>query len=137
MQPPSGPSGAAQAEDALPIDLDHLERQTLGDRELQAELLDLFARQARGILAELDASLGPAKGAAAPLAADLLHTLCGSARAVGSWQVAAAAETMERRLRQSPGELSAPDSRDQLMALSRSVGRACAAIDALRRRNGA
>lgn len=107
------------------IDLDHLGRQTCDDRALQAELLALFAHQARRILGDLAAA--PA-GAAARDRADLLHTLCGSARAVGAWEVALQAETLERQLR-SAGEAAAGPLA-ALPALGAAVARACAAIEA-------
>lgn len=83
----SGAEGVASSFER-PVDLVHLARQTLGDRSLEREILDLFAIQAR--------SLGARLGVAAPEArADLAHTLKGSARAVGAWGVAAAAEACE------------------------------------------
>jgi HPt (histidine-containing phosphotransfer) domain-containing protein len=75
-----------------PIDLVHLARQTMGDRDLEAELLALFDRQAAQIAEKLTAPLGEDS----PLArADLAHKLKGSARAVGAHAVAAAAENYE------------------------------------------
>lgn len=73
-----------------PIDHKHLARYTLGNRALEKEVLDLFREQALPLLAKL---------AAANTAADWrlhAHTLKGSARAVGAWQVGFAAEAAER-----------------------------------------
>jgi chemotaxis protein histidine kinase CheA len=74
-----------------PLDLVHLARQCLGDRELEAELLGLFRVQAPALTAQLS---GPphlsleAKGRIA-------HTLRGSALAVGAGRVASAAWRIE------------------------------------------
>jgi HPt (histidine-containing phosphotransfer) domain-containing protein len=71
-----------------PLDLVHLARQTLGDRALEREVLALFRIQAQSIYRQM---------AEAPSShrADLAHTLKGSARAVGAWQVAERAEACE------------------------------------------
>jgi hypothetical protein len=86
---------AAAPVDALPpasieaaIDLEHLARMTLGERSLEAEVLKLFDRQAAVLLAHM-------REAAPPAVAAFAHTLKGSARGVGAWRVAAAAEAVE------------------------------------------
>jgi HPt (histidine-containing phosphotransfer) domain-containing protein len=71
-----------------PIDLEHLFRMTLGDHSLEREVLQLFDRQA-GMLMERIAGAEPGIVAAAA------HTLKGSARGIGAWQVARAADTVE------------------------------------------
>ena len=81
--------GDIAKERACPIDLVHLSRQTFGERDLEAELLRLFDRQSAQILARLS------EGAQGRWRADLAHTLKGSARAVGAFDVAAAAEAYE------------------------------------------
>ena len=58
---------------------------TLGDRKLEKEVLELFDRQAEQLLARMHAA-EPAG------LARLAHTLVGSARGIGAWRVAAAAE---------------------------------------------
>ena len=71
------------APDDGPIDIAHLARMTLGDVSLEQEVLAMFAAQAArliGALATLPAGAGT-----------LVHTLKGSARAVGAFQVAEAA----------------------------------------------
>lgn len=114
-------------EEPLPIDLVHLSRQTMGDTQLETELLGLFANQAKAIVQAL-ASPATA-GRSNP--ADLLHTLCGSARAIGSWSVAEQAERLERQVRH-PDARGGTDGRpDQLEALGSSVAQACSAIDRL------
>ena len=71
------------------IDQVHLERMTLGDRSLEREVLEIFARQTAMTLQRI-AGAGPARTAAAA------HTLKGSARGIGAWRVAAAAERLEQ-----------------------------------------
>jgi HPt (histidine-containing phosphotransfer) domain-containing protein len=70
------------------IDLDHLSRMTLGERSLEREVLALFDRQAEILLGRIREDAATA-GAAA-------HTLKGSARGIGAWAVAQAAEAVER-----------------------------------------
>jgi HPt (histidine-containing phosphotransfer) domain-containing protein len=89
---------------AQPIDLAHLSEQTAGDRELQIELLDLFADQC---LKQLEAIRRSGPGDAC----DAAHTLKGAARAIGAWSVATAAERVEhalakRRIAEGLGELA-------------------------------
>ncbi len=83
---------AAPPESRPALDRDHLTRQTFGDPDLQAELLGLFVRQARTIVASLAVPGDSGK-------ADRLHTLIGSARAVGFFDLASEAEILERALR--------------------------------------
>src|ERR1700719_2584527 len=71
-----------------PIDLVHLARMTLGDRGLEREVLQLFDRQATVLVSRMRAS---PPGSVTSVA----HTLKGSARGVGAWRVAAAAEAVE------------------------------------------
>jgi HPt (histidine-containing phosphotransfer) domain-containing protein len=79
---------------AQTLDLDHLAAQTAGDKALQREILTLFASQS----AEILAILGDPN--AMPLArADLAHKLKGSARTVGAFALAEAAEATEAGLR--------------------------------------
>ncbi len=62
---------------------------TLGDRSLEREVLEIFARQTM-LMLERIAGAEPARAAAAA------HTLKGSARGIGAWRVAQAAERLER-----------------------------------------
>ena len=71
-----------------PIDLVHLARMTFGDRGLEREVLTLFDRQAGLLMARMEA----AAAAEIPM---LAHTLTGSARGIGAWRVARAAEAVE------------------------------------------
>ncbi|TCU11860.1 Hpt domain-containing protein [Rhizobium sullae] len=73
---------------ARPIDLVHLAKQTMGDKALEVEVLQIFARQARGCLNEI--SSGDAKRIQAAA-----HRLKGAASAVGAFGVSEAAEAIE------------------------------------------
>ena len=121
---------ASRFDDPPAIDLVHLSRQTLGDRQLETELLGLFAKQAKTIVKALAKPAEPGR-AGCDTAADLLHRLCGSARAIGSWGVAAQAEGLERDLRARAGAGFGDAQDGKLVALARSVEQACAAIDDL------
>jgi HPt (histidine-containing phosphotransfer) domain-containing protein len=81
FESPSAPGGGV-------IDRNHLARTTLGDKGLEREVLQLFDRQSELLLARMND---------APVAAvlTLAHTLKGSARGIGAWQVADAAEAVE------------------------------------------
>ncbi len=81
------------------IDLVHLARQTLGDHELEAEILSLFVRQSRNLSGRIGAAPD------ARTRGDLAHTLKGSARAVGAWRIARNAEAIE--VIEDPAELPA------------------------------
>jgi len=70
------------------IDEDHLGRMTLGDRRLERDVLEIFVRQTAIML-------GRITGAEPALAAAAAHTLTGSARGIGAWRVARAAEQLE------------------------------------------
>src|SRR5271167_3847566 len=79
------------APDDGPIDNIHLERMTLGDATLEREVLAMFSAQAVGLIDTLAAL--PANAMA------LAHTLKGSARAIGAFRVADAAECLETAIR--------------------------------------
>ena len=76
------------APDDRPIDLVHLARTTLGDRNLEREVLHLFDRQSILLIARM-------RTAAPSGVATLAHTLKGSALGIGAWRVARAAEALE------------------------------------------
>ncbi len=98
------------------IDLAHLAKQTLGDRALEREVLDLFRTQVRVVLARLVESAG------SQARHELAHTLKGSARAVGAWKVAHEAEGCEQHV--ADGEWA-----KHLHALQQSVAEALGAIE--------
>lgn len=89
--------------DDLPIDFDHLQRFTLGNRCLEREVLTLFRTQARTCIDRLrQAEDDKAWHEAA-------HTLKGSAAGIGAWAVQEAAREAERLTgseRQSGGEVA-------------------------------
>lgn len=80
----SGPCPSA----TRPIDLVHLARQTMGDKALEVEVLQIFARQARSCLAELSEGDVTQRQAVA-------HRLRGAASAVGAHEVASIAGRLE------------------------------------------
>ena len=84
----SGSVESPGADTQRPIDLVHLARMTLGDRSLEREVLQLFVRQASVLLGRMDQAEPDAIAA-------LAHTMKGSARGLGAWRVAAAAEAVE------------------------------------------
>ena len=71
------------------IDDDHLRQMTLGDRGLEREVLEIFIRQAALMLRRIS-------GAKPALAAAAAPTLKGSARGIGAWRVAQAADRLEQ-----------------------------------------
>jgi HPt (histidine-containing phosphotransfer) domain-containing protein len=92
----TGPTASPPVVPAPPVfdikhvfDTEHLARMTLGDENLEREVLEMFIRQA-------DMLLGRMENQPASVVAGLSHTLIGSARGVGAWKVAVAAEALER-----------------------------------------
>jgi HPt (histidine-containing phosphotransfer) domain-containing protein len=104
-----------------PIDFEHLKRMTLGDAGLEREVLAMFSAQSAKLMATLAAM--PADAAA------LAHKLKGSARAIGAFGVADAADRLEAALASS-----ANPSRP-LTELGDAVATARTAIDAILRRS--
>jgi HPt (histidine-containing phosphotransfer) domain-containing protein len=103
-----------------PLDLDHLARMTLGDAELEHEVLAMFAEQSIRLIAAMAAL--PADAAA------LAHKLKGSARGIGAFAVADAAAHLECALR------TGDDAPRALAELKEAVAEARAAIEAMLRR---
>jgi HPt (histidine-containing phosphotransfer) domain-containing protein len=115
----------APATDEQAIDLTHLFRMTLGDHGLEREVLALFDRQIGMLIdrmiAHLNAHLNAHLAAAdASCVAALAHTLKGSARGVGAWPMARAAEAVETA---PPAELA-----PAVAALAAAAGATRAAI---------
>ena len=100
-----------------PLDRDHLSRMTLGDAELEQEVLGMFAEQAVRLLAAMTAM--PAETGA------LAHKLKGSARGIGAFAVADAAAGLETAMRTGRGRS------DAFAALKAAVTEARAAIEAI------
>ena len=78
-----------------PIDLDHLNRYTGGDRGLNAEILKLFEDQCAATLAQLE-DLAKDDGAGSKTWHQLTHTLKGAARGVGAFGLADIAAEAEK-----------------------------------------
>jgi HPt (histidine-containing phosphotransfer) domain-containing protein len=109
------------APDDGPIDIEHLGRMTLGDAALEHEVLAMFSAQTVGLIAIL--ATMPADATA------LAHTLKGSARAIGAFQVADAAGRVETALRDGN------DPAQALAELNDAIAQARSAIDAMLRRS--
>jgi HPt (histidine-containing phosphotransfer) domain-containing protein len=82
------PPGPGTREEPL-LDIEHLHDMTLGDVSLEREVLQLFDRQAALVLERLAC-------AQASVVASCAHTVKGSARGIGAWRVARAAEQVEQ-----------------------------------------
>jgi HPt (histidine-containing phosphotransfer) domain-containing protein len=104
-----------------PIDLVHLSRYTLGERALEREVLELFSTQSLVYLEQLKQSRTDLdwKNAA--------HTIKGSARALGAWRVAEAAQRAEGLA----GEALARSRAAQIEAIDTSLREARAYIGCL------
>jgi HPt (histidine-containing phosphotransfer) domain-containing protein len=107
------------APDDGPIDLDHLKRMTLGDSGLEQEVLAMFSAQSARLVGALEAL--PAEAPA------LVHTLKGSARAIGAFAVADVATRFEAAL------ANGSDPSQLLADLGDAVAQARTAIDAILR----
>jgi HPt (histidine-containing phosphotransfer) domain-containing protein len=90
LQSEMTPPVAMPANQPAAIDHVHLRRYTMGDLQLEREVLDLFASELPRTLASLQAAATIKDWKIAA------HTLKGSARTVGAWRVAAAAVDAER-----------------------------------------
>jgi HPt (histidine-containing phosphotransfer) domain-containing protein len=108
-------------DDSQVLDLDHLRRQTAGDRALERELLTLFEAQC--------ARLWPLvrHGSFSPERADAAHTLKGSARAIGAWTIASVADRLETALRNGEGQTSLTHLMDELEPALEAARQALAA----------
>ena len=105
------------APDDGPIDSGHLDRMTLGDAGLTREVLTMFSAQAAGLIGRLQSMPSDAP--------NLAHTLKGSARAIGAFRVADAAEALEAAIR------NGDDPAQALAGLKDAVTEARAAIEAM------
>jgi HPt (histidine-containing phosphotransfer) domain-containing protein len=102
------------------IDDDHLSRMTLGDRRLEREVLEIFVRQTVIML-------GRIAGAEPALAAAAAHTLTGSARGIGAWRVARAAEHLERVANGKSGAAALDEAVEELKSATVEASAAIAA----------
>ena len=80
---------------------------TLGDRRLEREVLEIFVRQTVIMLERI-------AGAEPALAAAAAHTLTGSARGIGAWRVARAAEQLERAANGKSGAAALDEAVEEL-----------------------
>lgn len=71
------------------LDLEHLDRYTMGDKALEQELLSLFRMQARQYADRLNDIVDPADWRLAT------HSIKGAARCIGAGRVATAAQALE------------------------------------------
>lgn len=78
---------------SAPVDRSVLAASTFGNADLEQEVLRLFLLQAQVILQRIGAAGSPLE------AADQVHTLKGSARAIGAGQLAEVCEVVEAELR--------------------------------------
>jgi HPt (histidine-containing phosphotransfer) domain-containing protein len=104
-----------------PIDIEHLQRMTLGDARLEHEVLAMFSAQAASLLGTL--ATFPADARA------LAHTLKGSARAIGAFAVADAAAGLETAIQDGSDPSRALSELDAAIVVART------AIDAILRRS--
>jgi HPt (histidine-containing phosphotransfer) domain-containing protein len=72
------------------LDLEHLSRQTLGNRQLEREVLELFVTHSGGQLERLTASASESERR------ESAHAIVGAARAIGAFEVARIAAEIER-----------------------------------------
>lgn len=112
--PPLAPGGG-------PIDLEHLQRMTLGDEGIEQEVLTMFSTQSAKLVRALMAR--PSDAGA------LAHTLKGSARAIGAVAVAEAAERLEAAIK------AGSDPSTALATLAEAVVEAREVIEGLLRRS--
>lgn len=105
------------APDQFAIDVAHLRRMTLGEPGLEREVLTMFKAQSGEMLARLIAL--------PPDAAELAHTLKGSARAIGAFAVGDAAHALEGALRRQSGIT------DAVRVLTSAIADARSAVDTL------
>ncbi|KRR14314.1 Hpt domain-containing protein [Bradyrhizobium valentinum] len=109
------------APDDGPIDFEHLQRMTLGDAGIEQEVLTMFLAQSARLVRNLAAM--PSDAGA------LVHTLKGSARAIGAFAVADAAARLEAVI------TGRSDPSAALAELDEAVEQARAAIEAVLRRS--
>jgi hypothetical protein len=83
------------------LDLDHLNRQTMGNRALEREVLSLFDDHAARTLGLIQAADMPDSRR------EMAHSLVGAARGIGAFRAAAAAAAIEAGTDDSPQGLAA------------------------------
>jgi HPt (histidine-containing phosphotransfer) domain-containing protein len=83
------PAEEGRKASSRPVDLVHLSRYTLGERELEREVLELFCSQSLIYVERLREARSDKDWK------DAAHSLKGSASAIGAWRAAAAAARAE------------------------------------------
>ena len=113
---PSSPTATGDQ----PIDLQHLQRMTLGDQALEREVLGIFLAQTARPIGDLLISAEPTA---------LAHRLGGSARAIGAFRIAERAAALECAIRggDNPSQI--------LIELDHAMAEARAAIEAILKRS--
>lgn len=114
------PQPFSEVDGEAPIDLVHLSRQTFGDHDLERELLGLFDAQAAQFAKRLRS---PAAQGDADWRIALAHTVKGSARAIGAFELGRAAEAYEQALRGEDASVA-----EKAEMLGAAIGRARSAI---------
>ncbi|WP_082434641.1 Hpt domain-containing protein [Devosia sp. A16] len=89
----AGAGSARQDVSRTPIDMDHLDQQSLGDPGLRDEVLRLYAQMSGVYLGRIEASTS------IPLLLEHLHTLKSAAAGIGAWTVRDLAKRAEDALR--------------------------------------
>lgn len=114
------PSFVTVRRECMLIDLVHLSKYTLGDRDLECELLGLFRSQSSVYMGRLETAgcLDEWKEAA--------HGLKGSAKGIGAWAIADHAETAEQMCSIEPS-----DRDDALQSMRATVDETIAHIAVL------
>ena len=90
-----------------PVDLVHLARHTLGNRELEQEVLQLYCRQSACYVRRLRVADTAEERCAAA------HIIKGSSRGIGAWRAARLAEAVESAY--ADGQLDADQLADTLV----------------------
>ena len=80
--------GTACPSASRPIDFIHLSQQTMGDKSLEIEVLQIFARQARQLMQELSSGVPSERQ-------NIAHRMKGAALAIGASAVARTAADVE------------------------------------------
>jgi len=96
MAPSSLARVAGRTAPEAPIDLVQLATNTLGNRDLEVQVLHLFRSQSSSTLEQLTHESD------AGVRRDLVHTLKGSARAIGAEKVALVCEALEGKMQTDP-----------------------------------
>ena len=103
--PGGEPSGTRRSR---PVDLSHLSLQTMGDRDLEREVLGMFVEQVQTVRRQM-------ANADAKERLFLAHSLKGSARGIGAFPIAECAEAVEAQ----------PSDALTLKRLSKLIDEAC------------